>query len=125
MSIPANAQAMMAKMLGKPLFVALRIPADLSRFTDNLTAHLKWAMQCEQRGELFASGPFVEAGGVPGALGGMSIFRASSEAEVRKILADDPFIREGVYTVDIKKWVLMEGGMTLSVRFSDQSYLLR
>lgn len=29
MSLPVNAQAMMAKMLGKPLFVALRIPADL------------------------------------------------------------------------------------------------
>jgi hypothetical protein len=55
----------------------------------------------------------------------MSIFRASSEAEVRKILAGDPFIHAGVYTVEIKKWVLMEGSMTLSVRFSDQSYLLR
>lgn len=125
MSLPANAQAMMVKMLGKPLFVALRIPADLSGFSENLADHLKWATQCEQRGELFASGPFVAAGGVPGALGGMSIFRASSEAQVRKILADDPFIRHGVYTAEIKKWVLMEGGMTLSVRFSDQSYLLR
>ena len=125
MSLPADAQAMMAKMLGKPLFVALRIPADLSRFTENLAAHLKWAMQCEQRGELFASGPFVGSGGTPGALGGMSVFRASSEDEVRKIMAGDPFIRDGVYTVEIKKWVLMEGGMTLSVRFSDQSYLLR
>ncbi|MCI2810600.1 YciI family protein [Eoetvoesiella caeni] len=125
MSLPANAQAMMVKMLGKPLFVALRIPADLSGFSENLADHLKWATQCEQRGELFASGPFVAAGGVPGALGGMSIFRASSEAQVRKILADDPFIRHGVYTAEIKKWVLMEGGMTLSVRFSDQSYVLR
>jgi uncharacterized protein YciI len=125
MSLPADAQAMMAKMLGKPVFVALRLPADLSGFSGNLAAHLKWAAQCEKRGELFASGPFVGDGGVPGALGGMSIFRASSEAEVRKILAGDPFIHAGVYTVEIKKWVLMEGSMTLSVRFSDQSYLLR
>lgn len=125
MSLPADAQAMMAKMLGMPLFVAFRLPADLSGFSNNLAAHLKWAAQCEQRGELFASGPFVAKGGVPGALGGMSIFRANSEAEVRRIMADDPFIRAGVYTAEIKKWVLMEGGVTLSLRFSDQSYLLR
>ena len=125
MSLPVNAQAMMARMLGKPLFVALRVPADLSRFTEVLTPHLQWAAQCEQRGELFASGPFVGEGGTPGALGGMSIFRAASESEVREILAGDPFIREGVYTVEIKKWVLMEGGVTVSLRFSDQSYLLR
>jgi len=125
MSLPADAQAMMAKMLGKPLFVVLRVPADLSRFAEILAPHLQWAAQCEQRGELFASGPFVGEGRAPGALGGMSIFRAASESEVREILSGDPFIREGVYTVEIKKWVLMEGGVTVSLRFSDQSYLLR
>ncbi|UUZ71142.1 YciI family protein [Polaromonas sp. P1(28)-8] len=53
--------------------------------------------------------------------GGLSILRASSVEEARRILAGDPFIRDGVFTVDVKKWMLMEGGLTLTVRFSDRS----
>jgi uncharacterized protein YciI len=125
MDINDNARGLLAKMLQKPLYVALRTPGDLSRFSEVLEAHLQWAVAAEQRGELFASGPFVEEGGVPGALGGMSIVRAASMEEAQQILARDPFIRERVYTPSIRKWLLMEGGVTVTLRFSDQSYLLR
>lgn len=125
MDITDNARALLANMLQKPLYVALRTPRDLSRFGELLEAHLQWAIAAEQRGELFASGPFVEEGGVPGALGGMSIVRAASMEEAAHILARDPFIREQVYTPSIRKWLLMEGGVTVTLRFSDQSYLLR
>jgi len=125
MAIPTSAQALMQGMLKKPLYVVLRRPVDLSRLNELLPSHLEWAIQSEKRGELFASGPFMQDDGVPGAGGGMSIFRADSVAEVERILSGDPFIQQGVYAVDIKKWVLMEGGFTVSVRFSDQTYLLR
>lgn len=125
MTIPTPAQALMQGMLKKPLYVVLRTPVDLTRINELLPAHLEWAVQCEKRGELFASGPFVKEGGAPGADGGMSIFRADSTAEVERILSGDPFIQQGVFAADIKKWVLMEGGFTVTVRFSDQSYLLR
>ena len=75
----------------------------------------------ERRGELFASGPFAADGVEPGALGGLSILRAQSVEDAQRLLQADPFIREGVYTVDVKKWMLMEGGLTLTVRFSDRS----
>jgi uncharacterized protein YciI len=125
MEITDNARGLLAKMLQMPLYVALRTPNDLSRFGAVLEAHLQWAIAAEQRGELFASGPFVEEGGVPGALGGMSIVRAASLEEAQQILALDPFIREQVYTASIRKWMLMEGGVSVTLRFSDQSYLLR
>ena len=112
-------------MLNKPLFVVFRKPANLSKFASLLEAHLKWAVQAEKRGELFASGPFVQEGGVPGAAGGMSILRASSESEAKAIFSDDPFIKEGVYTIEVKKWVLMEGGFSVTLHFSDQKHLLR
>ncbi len=108
-------------MLNKPLYVALRQPADLSRLSELLPAHLEWTIAAERRGELFASGPFAGDGVAPGALGGLSILRAQSVEEARRLLQADPFIREGVYTVDVKKWMLMEGGLTLTVRFSDRS----
>jgi uncharacterized protein YciI len=108
-------------MLNKPLYVALRHPQELSRIAELLPAHLEWAIRAEQRGELFASGPFAAQDAAPGTVGGMSILRAASESEARTILSGDPFIREGVFTVEIKKWILMEGSMTVNVRFSDQS----
>ncbi|WP_288831126.1 YciI family protein [uncultured Paraburkholderia sp.] len=108
-------------MLNKPLYVALRLPLDLSRIAELLPAHLEWAVRAEQRGELFASGPFAAPGAAPGTAGGMTILRAVSEDEARSILAVDPFVREGVFTVDVRRWILMEGSVTLNVRFSDQS----
>lgn len=125
MTTSTQTQALMQAMLKKPLYVVLRTPVDLSRINELLPAHLEWAVQCEKRGELFASGPFVKEDGAPGTEGGMSIFRADSSAEVERILSGDPFIQQGVFSVVVRKWVLMEGGFTLSVRFSDQSYLLR
>jgi hypothetical protein len=86
-----------------------------------LEEHLRWAIAAEQRGEIFASGPFVEDRTATGALGGLSVLRAGSVEEARQILAGDPFIREGAFTVDVKKWMVMEGGLTLTVRFSDRS----
>jgi len=125
MQINDNARQLMAGMLQKALYVAVRVPQDLTRFGELLESHLQWAIAAERRGELFASGPFVEEGGVPGALGGMTIVRASSLEEAQAILARDPFIREGVYVPTVRKWMLMEGGFTVTMRFSDQSYLLR
>jgi len=125
MQVSSQAQALMQDMIKKPLFVALRKPADLTRFHELLPAHLQWAVQCEQRGELFASGPFIDANRQAGAPGGMSIFRAGSIDEVERILSGDPFISQGVYTAEIKKWMLMEGGMSVTVSFSKQTYQLR
>lgn len=116
-----TAPDMLRAMLNKPLYVALRQPADLSHVNELLEEHLRWAVSSEQRGELFASGPFVADGIPPGTLGGLSILRADSIAEARQILEGDPFIRNGVFTVDLRKWMVMEGGLSLTVRFSDRS----
>jgi len=115
------AQQLLGSMLNKPLYVVLRTPRDTTRMGELLEAHLRWAIAAEQRGELFASGPFVAEGGTPGALGGMSILRAASEDEARAILAGDPFVAEGVFAIEVRRWLLMEGGFTVNVRLSDQS----
>jgi len=116
-----TAQQMLAAMLNKPLYVALRQPANLARMGELLQSHLEWAIAAERRGVLFASGPFVAEGAAPGSTGGMSILRAGSVEEALSLLAEDPFINEGVFTVEVRKWLLMEGGVTLTVRFSDQT----
>lgn len=108
-------------MLNKTLYVVLRQPKDLTRLEELLPAHLEWAVLAEARGELFASGPFIVHGLQPGTAGGMSILRATTEEEAHRLLSADPFVREGVFGVEVKKWLLMEGSMTFNVRFSDQS----
>jgi uncharacterized protein YciI len=112
---------LLAGMLNKVLYVALRTPRDTSRLGELLESHLRWAIAAERRGELFASGPFVADDIAPGSIGGMSILRAASEEEARAILAADPFVAEGAYSVDVRRWLLMEGSLTLNVHLSDQS----
>jgi uncharacterized protein len=121
MSTSQNVQDLLRAMLNKPLYVALRQPGRSDRVPELLEAHLQWMVAAERRGELFASGPFVADGAPPGSLGGMSIVRAASVEEAHEILSQDPFVKEGVVTLDIRKWVVMEGGLTVTVRFSDQS----
>ena len=121
MDLTPNVQAMLAAMLNKPLFVALRQPANLTRAGELLQSHLEWAVAAERRGEIFASGPFVAEGTPPGSQGGMTIVRAGSHSEARKILDLDPFVSEGVVTIDLRNWAVMEGGITVSMRFSNQS----
>lgn len=119
-----DAQQLLQAMLNKPLYVVLRTPSNTARMQELLEPHLRWAIAAERRGELFASGPFVAEGMPAGMLGGMSIVRASSEAEAREILGGDPFIAQGVFSIEVRRWMLMEGGFSLTVRFSDQSIRL-
>ena len=115
------AQLLLRSMLNKPLYVAFRTPRDTSRMDELLEPHLRWAVAAEGRGELFASGPFTADGVAPGMSGGMSIVRAGSEQEARTILAADPFVASGVFSVELRRWMLMEGGFTVTMRLSDQS----
>ncbi|MDM0042692.1 YciI family protein [Variovorax sp. J22G21] len=116
-----RAQELLRAMLNKPLYVALRKPGNLARTPELLEAHLRWMIAAERRGELFASGPFTDDASPPGALGGMTIVRATSASHARDILSSDPFVKEGVVTLDVRKWLLMEGGFSVTVRLSDQS----
>ncbi len=116
-----NAQALLSAMLNKKLFVALREPVDLHRMGELLEEHLRWAVEAERSGHLFASGPFVAPGQPPGAAGGMSILRTESLEQAQALLAQDPFVREGAVQVTWREWRLMEGGFKLTLCFSDQS----
>ncbi|NBB61791.1 hypothetical protein GVN18_21170 [Pseudomonas sp. ODNR1LW] len=113
-------QALLAGMLNKPLFVAFRTPKDLPRMSELLGAHLQWAIAAQNRGELFASGPFVSEQYAPGQLGGMTILRAADQAEAERLVQADPFIANGVFGAEVRKWMLMEGGITLHMTFSDK-----
>lgn len=106
-------------MLNKTLYVALRKPRDLQRISEVLPRHVEWIVRAEQRGEIFLSGPFT-GDGQPGRHGGMTILHASTEAAAQEIIAADPFVAEGVFDIELRPWLLMEGSLTFNLTLSNQ-----
>ncbi|MBT2304059.1 hypothetical protein J7E70_26840 [Variovorax paradoxus] len=117
----AAAQLLLQSMLNKQLYVVFRTARDLKLLDELLESHLQWAVAAEQRGELFASGPFVARDAAPGSAGGMSILRAGSEEEARAIVSADPFVGGGAVDVEVREWQLMEGSFTMTIRLSNQT----
>ena len=51
----------------------------------------------------------------------MTILRAASAEEARKIAEADPFVVNRLRTFEVREWTLMEGSFGVKVNFSDQS----
>lgn len=83
----------------------------------NLAEHLQYMIDLERKGKLFASGPLGD--GTRG--DGMTIVRAKDEEEAREIAMRDPFVVHGIRTFTIQPWTMMEGSLSFTVNFSDQS----
>lgn len=67
--------------------------------------HRAYLSALAEHGTLLGSGPFTD--GDPGAL---LVFRAASPEVVAAILADDPFVREGlVADSDVRAWDVVLG----------------
>jgi uncharacterized protein YciI len=108
-------------MLRKKLFVVLtRATAGPDRITAVLPEHLAYMIGLEKSGALFASGPLTEPGGAPRG-DGLTILRAASAEEARRIAEADPFSLQGLRTFELREWTVMEGSLGLKVNLSDQS----
>jgi uncharacterized protein YciI len=109
------------KMLKRKLYVVLsKAHAGPDKMKPYLAAHLEYMIGLEKRGMVFASGPVAEPGAGPRG-DGMTILRATSAEEARKIAEADPFFVNGLRTFDLREWTLMEGSFGLKVNFSDQT----
>ena len=110
-------------MLRKEFYVVTTTPARSPEIAKLLPDHLDYQVRLEREGKLFGAGPFYEEGDdVPS--GGMIILRAKSAAEAREIADADPFHKAGLRTYTLRKWMMNEGSMTLTVRYSDQSVVV-
>jgi uncharacterized protein len=67
--------------------------------------HVGYMTELQEKGLTVLSGPFMkEAGGLNGVLedGGMTIFRAASLEEAKRIGSDDPSVKSGMLNVEVK-----------------------
>ena len=114
-------RALTQGMLRKKLFVVLsKSAAGPEQIGQHLPAHLEYMIGLEKKGVLFASGPLSDAEGkVRG--DGLTVLRAATADEARRIAEADPFFIAGLRSFDVKEWTVMEGSLGIRVNFSDQS----
>jgi uncharacterized protein YciI len=109
--------ALLAPMLKKTLFVATsRAVASAEAIQPCIAAYLRYMNALEARGALFASGPFVQPGVVVG--DGLSILNTSDEAEARRWMDDEPLIKRGLRSYNLRQWELREGRITVALSLS-------
>jgi uncharacterized protein len=113
--------ALTRAMLRKKLYVVLaRATAGGEAIKAALPAHLEYMIGLEKAGAVFASGPLTQPGEEPTG-DGLTILRAASADEARRIAEADPFAIQGLRTFELREWTVMEGSLGLKVNLSDQS----
>lgn len=110
-------------MLRKELYLITTTPARAEGTQEMLPAHLEYQIRLEREGKLYGAGPFYNEGESKPS-GGLIILRAKSYEEARSIADADPMHSNNLRTYSVKKWLLNEGAMTFTVRFSDQSVVV-
>jgi hypothetical protein len=109
------------RMLRKKLYVILsKGNASADQIGALLPEHLEYMIGLEKKGVLFASGPLTASEGAP-AGDGLTILRAASADEARRIASTDPFVVNKLRTFEVREWTVMEGSLGLKINFSDQS----
>tara|TARA_B100001939_G_C16893563_1_gene596552 strand:- start:201 stop:542 length:342 start_codon:yes stop_codon:yes gene_type:complete len=107
-------------MLAKQLFVVFTEPTGgLDKVQNSRAEHLKYQVEIEQRGIMFAAGPLADDSGESWSGDGMVIIRADSLEEATKIAEADPMHSSGARKFNIRPWLMNEGGFNLRVTFSD------
>ncbi|MEW5422945.1 YciI family protein [Amorphus sp. 3PC139-8] len=116
-----SAQELLGRMMAKEFYVIEnRLKTKPEDLQEKLKEHLLYMIDLEKSGTLFLSGPlFDEAGSMTGE--GITIVRATSFEEARKIAAKDPFVVAGYREPKIRRWVVNEGRIGLHLDLSDKT----
>jgi uncharacterized protein YciI len=108
-------------MLRKKLYVILsKGAATAEQIGALLPEHLEYMIGLEKAGVLFASGPLADSEGRTRG-DGLTIVRAASAADARKIAERDPFVVNGLRSFELREWTVMEGSLAIKVNLSDQT----
>lgn len=85
-------------------FLVLTTFSSAEKRMQHRAEHRVYLNQLVDQGSLLMAGPFADE------RGGLIIFEAADEAEVQRLLDDDPFTINGVFaTTEIRPWILVAG----------------
>lgn len=94
--------------------------ADPAKMQEILPDHLAYMNGLEQDGHLFLAGPISNEEGTEVA-GGMLVYHAQSLDHARELAENDPMHARGGRTFTLRRWLINEGGLSMTVRFNAQS----
>ncbi|MGB8403750.1 MAG: YciI family protein [Mycobacterium sp.] len=119
----AEVNTLLQSMLRKRLWVALTtLCTDQAGVLPHRAEHLRWMSQREVDGVLWASAPFPAEGVVIG--DGMTILNVATEEAARALMDDEPLIRRGLRTYELRAWELREGRITVELSASTSQFRL-
>ena len=121
-----KAEAEKRGALALELFVVESTPAkgaeDVKRV---LPDHLDYQRMLEQSGQLALAGPMSDETGEMMQGVGLIIYRAQSVDAARELAMADPMHATGARSFTLRKWLVNEGSLTLSVGLSTGSVTLK
>ena len=101
------------------VFVAESTPAgDPDAVKAALPDHLAYIQGLESDGHLVMAGPMSDDSGTEMQGAGMVILRASSMDDARSLADNDPMHKSGARTYRLRKWLVNEGSVSLTVGLS-------
>jgi len=105
--------------LALELFVALSTPAKAPEaIKASLPAHLEYQGTLESQGKLAFAGPMSDETGDEMQGMGMIIYRAATLNEARALADADPMHQSGARTFTLRRWMINEGSLNLTVGLS-------
>lgn len=108
--------------LALELFVALSTPAKAPEDVKaSLPAHLAYQAELEEKGVLAFAGPMSDETGELMQGMGMIIYRADTLDTARALADADPMHQSGARTFTMRRWMVNEGSLTLSVGLSKKN----
>ena len=120
-SVDTEVGALLAPMLKKVLFAALnKAVATSDEMMPYVADHLRYMNELEERGLLFASGPFIKEGVVVG--DGLTILRTADIDEARRLMEDEPLVRRGLRRFELHRWELREGRISVNLNASRSAF---
>ena len=82
--------------------------------------HLAWATEQEVAGRIFLTGP-LGSHGKEKEVSGLTVFRAGSLDEARDLARTDPFVIEGVNSVQVLPWTVAGVSLNIALRLSNSA----
>ncbi len=109
------------KFLSKELYVLIGTPSapHSEQMRLLLPDHLEYQIKLEKAGVIFAAGPMFNPDGTEAP--GLVIIRAASFEAAKAIADGDPWIKAGVRTCKITRWLIYEGSYSVRINYSDQT----
>jgi len=111
--------------LAQEYFMVLSTPGeDLDLVKATLPDHLAYFAEQEAKGNLFLAGPLSDETGTQMQGMGLIIYRAASFEDAQALADGDPMHKSGARSYVLRRWLVNEGSVSLSVGLSGRSIKL-